>query len=69
MKVIEMFKIKKLQRQMKKLDKLVTGLDNELLLYLLNRIGDEMEKRTYEMEFIQNAQLEQEKVSTKTKET
>lgn len=54
-----MFTIMKLKRNMKRLDKMVARMDNELMIYLLNRIGVEMDKRSNEMELIQNAKLEQ----------
>lgn len=33
-----------------KIDKLVKSLDNEMLIYTLNRIADEMDTRSNEME-------------------
>ena len=66
-KIIDDLELKKMRASMKRIDKLIAGLDTELMIYTLDRIAVELDFRSREIERKHNDRLQKE-IPAKTKE-
>jgi hypothetical protein len=66
-RIIDDYHIKRMRSNMKRIDKMIMGLDTELIIYTIDRIAVELDIRAREIERKHNDRLQKE-IPAKTKE-